>query len=285
MTAGQLKASMFDFVNELLRDHKKAAPEESGIKTSVAPRDLFVVDENCEKLDVKRVQAVPPSGGMTLFVTKRAQPDTATVVSFSAHECQGRTSMTARSWCIWWNICKGQDKCPSSLVRMALRFWSGGSTAHLLFTQTCKATLVLVWWWDVVSPSLVWQNTSWTLKATWNPNWLVSTMWCQQFCGHGTFCKSQGYGVNECIVHQDNKSAILLEKKGRASSSKCSKHINIHYFFVTNWIKKGDLTVDWCPTNSMFMDFWIKPTQGKHFTRVRDQIMGAVTLQQTKAGK
>jgi hypothetical protein len=42
MTAGQVKVSMFDFVNDLLQDDKKAAPEESGIKTSAAPRDCFV---------------------------------------------------------------------------------------------------------------------------------------------------------------------------------------------------------------------------------------------------
>jgi hypothetical protein len=51
------------------------------------------------------------------------------------------------------------------------------------------------------------------------------------------FWQAQGHGVNECIVYQDNKSAILLEKNGKASSSKQTKHINICYFFVTNRIR------------------------------------------------
>jgi Trk-type K+ transport system membrane component len=34
------------------------------------------------------------------------------------------------------------------------------------------------------------------------------------------FLQSQGYGVKEAIIYQDNKSAILLEKNGKASSSK-----------------------------------------------------------------
>jgi hypothetical protein len=53
------------------------------------------------------------------------------------------------------------------------------------------------------------------------------------------FMKAQGYGVKDNIVFQDNKSSILLEKNGKAPSSKRTKHINIRYFFITNRIKKG----------------------------------------------
>jgi hypothetical protein len=99
------------------------------------------------------------------------------------------------------------------------------------------------------------------------------------------FLQAQGYGVKECIVFQDNKSAILLEKNGKASTSKQTKHISIPYFFVTDRIKKVTLSVEWCPTEDMLGDFGTKPTQGKQFTRVRDQIMGAQPIQPVKAGK
>jgi hypothetical protein len=46
--------------------------------------------------------------------------------------------------------------------------------------------------------------------------------------------EAQGYKVIESIVYQDNQSAILLERNGKASSSKRKKHINIRYFFVTD---------------------------------------------------
>ena len=48
------------------------------------------------------------------------------------------------------------------------------------------------------------------------------------------FLEAQGYGVQENILFQDNKSSILLEKNGKASSRKCMKHINIRYFFITD---------------------------------------------------
>ncbi len=48
--------------------------------------------------------------------------------------------------------------------------------------------------------------------------------------------EAQEYGVNESIIYQDNRSAMLLEKNGKASRVKRTKHINIRFFFVTDRI-------------------------------------------------
>ena len=55
------------------------------------------------------------------------------------------------------------------------------------------------------------------------------------------FLKAQGYNVSDNIVFQDNKSTMLLERNGTASSSKRTKHINVRYFFITNQITKGEV--------------------------------------------
>ena len=49
---------------------------------------------------------------------------------------------------------------------------------------------------------------------------LPDVLWTQYFLN------AQGYDCFKTIVFQDNKSAILLEKNGIASSSKRTKHIN-----------------------------------------------------------
>mmetsp|Transcript_34004 Transcript_34004/g.65363 ORF Transcript_34004/g.65363 Transcript_34004/m.65363 type:complete len:106 (-) Transcript_34004:390-707(-) len=41
------------------------------------------------------------------------------------------------------------------------------------------------------------------------------------------FIKAQGYQINETLVYQDNQSAILLEKNGKQSSGKRTRHMNI----------------------------------------------------------
>jgi hypothetical protein len=104
-------------------------------------------------------------------------------------------------------------------------------------------------------------------------------------CWTRYFMDAQGYGIQENIAYQDNMSAMLLEKNGKASSSKRTKHINIRYFFVTDRINKGELTVEWCPTADMIGDFMTKPTQGSMFKRFRDQIMGVVPAQSPGKGK
>ena len=50
--------------------------------------------------------------------------------------------------------------------------------------------------------------------------------------------------------------------------------MNIHYFFVTDQISKGNLEVEYCPTGDMIGDFMTKPLQGKLFEKKRKLIMG-----------
>ncbi len=104
-------------------------------------------------------------------------------------------------------------------------------------------------------------------------------------CWTRYFMDAQGYGIQENIVFQDNKSAILMEKNGKASSSKRTKHINIRYYFVTDRINKKELTVEWCPTGDMIGDYMTKPTQGALFRKFPDQIMGVVPAQDPGPGK
>ncbi len=78
------------------------------------------------------------------------------------------------------------------------------------------------------------------------------------------------------ILYQDNKSAMLLETNGRASSSKRTRHIEIWYYYVANRVATGDLRVVWCPTDETIADFLTKPLQGKAFVKFGDLLMGAV---------
>jgi hypothetical protein len=97
--------------------------------------------------------------------------------------------------------------------------------------------------------------------------------------------EAQGYLVQDNILFQDNKSTILLEKNGKASSSKRTKHINNQYFFITDRVHKGDISLVWCLTGDMIRDFMTKPLQGALFHKFRDQIMGVVPAQDPGPGK
>jgi hypothetical protein len=83
-----------------------------------------------------------------------------------------------------------------------------------------------------------------------------------------------GYTVKQNVIYQDNKSSIILEKNGKASSSKRTKHINMRYFFIKDVINRGEATVEHCPTKSMWADVLTKPMQGHEFFVMRSKLMG-----------
>ncbi len=80
----------------------------------------------------------------------------------------------------------------------------------------------------------------------------------------------------ENLLLQDNKSSILLERNGKASSGKRTRHINIRYFFITDRVNMKKVSIEWCPTKDMVADFMTKPLQGSHFKGLRNIIMGKV---------
>jgi histone deacetylase 1/2 len=88
----------------------------------------------------------------------------------------------------------------------------------------------------------------------------------------------QGYGVKDSIINQDNQSAILLEKNGRASSGKRTRHINIQYFFLADRVASKEVLIQYCPTGEMIADFFTKPLQGSLFQKFRDFIMNYAPL-------
>ena len=91
------------------------------------------------------------------------------------------------------------------------------------------------------------------------------------------FLERQGYDVVANQLYQDNLSAILLEKNGKWSSSKRTKHINIRFFFITNRIDAGDFGVYHCPTDNMMADFHTKALQGSKFVKFRKLILNLKT--------
>ena len=99
------------------------------------------------------------------------------------------------------------------------------------------------------------------------------------------FLKAQRYRILDNVLFQYNTSSILLEKNGKASSSKRTKHIKIRYFFITDRISQVDVSLVWCPTGDIIGDFMTKPLQGALFRKFRDQIMGVIPAQDPGPGK
>ena len=88
------------------------------------------------------------------------------------------------------------------------------------------------------------------------------------------FMEEQGYDMDPSILYQDNMSAILLEKNGKASSSKRTKHIKVKYFYIKEKVDNGEIEIEHCPTNQMWTDINTKPKQGAVYRAFRGHVMG-----------
>ena len=80
-----------------------------------------------------------------------------------------------------------------------------------------------------------------------------------------SFLKEQGHDVKENIPKQDNRSAILLAKNGKTSSGKRTWAINVHHFHITDQIKRGNMSIEYCPTDEMTSDYMSEGLQGVKF--------------------
>jgi hypothetical protein len=277
---GSVEVSMFDYVDEILATFDKAAPDSKGTKTSAAPSDLFKVDKDAKKLDPRAKDQFHSLVAKVLFATKRARPDTATSISFLTTRVR---EPDVEDWTKLVHLMKylrGTRKLPLILSANGsgiLKWWVDGSFAvHPNMRGHTGGGVSMGRGFPIVSSTKQKLNTrsSTESELVGVDDCMPAILWTRYFL------EAQGYGVQENIVYQDNMSAILLEKNGKASSSKRTKHINVRFYFVTDRIRKGDMTVEWCPTGEMTTDYLTKPNQGALFTKFRDRLMGVVPAEQ-----
>jgi hypothetical protein len=103
-------------------------------------------------------------------------------------------------------------------------------------------------------------------------DYVPNSLWAARFLEH------QGYPLKNNILHQDNQSAMKMERNGRSSCGQKSRHIDIRYFFIKDRIDRGEIDVVYCPTEMMVADFFTKPLQGALFKKLRAVIMGDIDV-------
>jgi hypothetical protein len=256
-----------------------------GTKSSAAPDNLFKIDEDCEKLPHDQAVVFHNLVAKTLYATKRARPDTCTAIAFL-------------TTCV-----RNPDKDDWKKLVHLMQYLRGTRTLPL--TLRADGSGILKWYVDAsfaVHPNMrghsggglsLGQGFPIVSSTKQNLNTRSSTEtevvgaddFMSAICWTRYFLQAQGYHVHDNVLYQDNKSAMLLEKNGKASSTKRTKHINIRYFFITDRINKGDVSLKWCPTGDMIGDYMTKPLQGALFRKFRDQIMGVVPTKDPGPGK
>ena len=86
----------------------------------------------------------------------------------------------------------------------------------------------------------------------------------------GYFLEAQGYST-KVLLAQNNMSAQKMEKNGKRSCGKRSRHMNIRYFWIKDYVDHGEVDIVHCPMEFMKADTLSKPLQGALFRKFRAQ--------------
>jgi hypothetical protein len=234
---------MLKYVDEIIGSWDKACSElndgykaVSGRKSiaTAAPNNLFKVDEDAVKLDQARAKAFHNITAKGIYVTKRARPDISLSIAFLTTRVKGPDIDNWHKLCHLVDYLRSMHELPlilaadgtgvlswyvdaSFAMHPDMRGHTGGamtmgngfpldkSTKHKLNTRSSMES-------EIVAVD----------------NLILQKLWAR------LFMKAQGFAVRNNILYQDNKSAMLLETNGQASSSKCTRHIEIRYYYVAD---------------------------------------------------
>jgi hypothetical protein len=269
---GQISIGMTDYVQKMVEEY----PQEDLQGPRVASpwnEHLFKVDNKSPKLSDEERELFHNKTAQGLFLCKRARPDISPAIAY----------FTTR-------VRDPREDDKRKLTRM-MKFLNQTTKDRL--TLKADGSRVLKWFVDAsfaVHPDMrshtgavmtMGQGAVQHICRKQGMNTRSSTeaevvgadeavgpmLWTR------LFLEAQGYKVNDNILYQDNKSAMLLETNGRKSAGKRSRHLNIRYFFVADQKAKGHIDIRYCPTDKMVGDYMTKPLHGDKFRQFRQTIL------------
>ena len=269
---GTVQVDMIDYVKGMLDDFSiKFADDETA--PTPAASDLFE-EGNGPKIDQARAEEFHTFVAKGLFLCKRARPDILPVI---ATLCTRVKEPNENDWKKLIRLMKFLNgtrdvKLKLSAEKLNMCKWhvDASFAVHPDFKSHTGGTFTLG------KGSLINQSSKQKLntRSSTESELVGADDVLQKIIWTKLFMEEQGYPIEENIMYQDNKSAILLEKNGKKSSSKRTRAINIRYFFITDQIEKGNLVIEYCPTDEMTADYMTKPLQGKPFEKMWKRIMG-----------
>jgi hypothetical protein len=268
---GQVSIDMIDYVQNMLEGFPRNQIE----KASKTPwnDNLFKVESKSVELSDSERELFHTVVAQGLFLCKRARPDISPAIAFLTTRVQ---HPTREDW--------------MKLVKL-MRYLKG--TVRDVLTLRADGSGVMKWYTDAsfaVHPdyrshtgaimtmgegavSSVSRKQGMNTRSSTEAEVVAADEVVGSMIWTKLFLEAQGYPVKGNILYQDNRSAMLLEEKGRQSAGKRSRHLNIRLFFVKDQRDKGNIEIQYCPTDHMIGDYMTKPLHGKKFEKFRQAIM------------
>jgi hypothetical protein len=272
---GKVEISMKRSIEETLLEHEEIFGDDKTCSTP-ASNDLFVIDEKSVQLGKESKERFHSIVAKLLYVAKHGRPDILLAVSFLTTRVLSPTEQDHKKLIRILKYLKGTKELVLTLeadnLHVVNAYIDASFATHsdmkghtgtyvtmgkgAVFAKACKHKIVCK---SSTEAELVGLSDS-----------LTPVIWLRNFLG------ALGYTMEASIVHQDNKSTIILSEKGRSTSQR-TRHMNIKYFYVKDRIDTKEIKIVYTATENMIADFFTKPLQGKQFYKFRDLVMNNTT--------
>ena len=275
---GKLKLGTVDYLKNMIEEFEEIISQYGETLDRQYPHPaakwLFTIKPDSKPLEESKGDVYRSFVAKLLWVEKRSRPDIEPTVSFLSTQVKLPTKddwhKFKRLMC-WIKqtvdnmLIIGADNLLNMVVMI--------DSAHAVHDNMCGHTGGII----SFGTGLVDQKSSKqkmnTCSSTETEHVSTSEEYLPKPIYFELFMGAQGYKP-KTILAKDNKSEIRMLNNRKRSCTARSKHVAIKYFWCTDRIKNGNITVKHCPTEKMLADYMSKPVQGKLFTSFRNVIMG-----------
>ena len=269
---GKVVVDMQYYIQEMLDDFKDEVKEGQIAKTP-AGDNLFNFGEG-KKLDKSMAEKFHTTVAKGLFVAKRARPDIHPTIAVL---CTRVREPNISDWNKLIRLMKYLNGTKEKVLTLSVDnlqsvkwFVDASYAVHPDYKSHSGAVMTM----GSGAIQSISRKQKLNTRSSTEAELVAADDAATMICWTKLFLEEQGYKVGENILYQDNKSAILLEENGRKSAGKCSRALNVRYFFLTDQVELGNVNIVYCPTGEMVADFMTKPLQGEKFIEFREAVLG-----------
>ncbi len=267
---GEVKIDMRDYVQEMIDIFPSGLTAKA---SSPASDKLYKTAKDATSVKQMKAEVFHTMVAKALFLTMRARPDIRLTVAYLCTRVQQPTSQDWMKLVKMMNFLKRTKEDCLTLRSDGSRIikWSIDAAfavhedmkSHSGMTMTMGKGSVI----SMSKKQKLCTRSSTEAELVAVDDAMAQVLWTKRFLAE------QGYQTKAHIILQDNESAIKLEKNGHKSVGQRSRHIKIRYFFITDLVQKGEVQIEYCPTDAIQGDYMSKPLIGSKCRGFREQIL------------
>ena len=266
----QAELTMKNYIKEVCEEHG-----EKGKAATPAADNLFKLNDDAERLDKSAAERFHRAVAQLLYLATRVRPDILLPITFLCSRVSEPTHDDLEKLHRVMKYLNGTSHLGIVLGKygqdMALTVYADASYA---VHKDCKSHGGIVVYLHRGPVYVKCAKHKMVSKSSTEAELITLSDAVSIAAYNVNFLKAQGYNV--CAeLKQDNTSTMKLAENGKSNSDR-TKHIQVRFFFVKQYLDDKVMKISHCPTKEMIADICTKPLQGEQFRVLRDMLLGYV---------